>query len=390
MRHIIGIAGVLASLTLAVVAAVMNFRFGYQLGKTEADGILYGSAAVAAGALFFISFFFILSSFQARRWGQAFASIAVMVVCGAYGLSSALGHAALNRLDRSGQREAVKVQQVNLEGDLKRATEELEWQPKGARGMPAVSADMTAMRTRALWEWSGECKKPDNSAQRNFCKKYFELEREFGLAAERRRLEANIADLNRRIAENTAAGGGAIIKASDPQSYAIAETGHLLGYDVKAETVALILMLLVPLMLEIGSSGGLYASLGMWGLGHNLAPPRPAPASSPSPQPKGRKRELPPAAKPPVLAEEEVRERTRAMLSVFWSRHMRPMPAVSTHSRTAYEHYVGVCKAEGEQPASEAVFLRHAESYVRLRTQAEGGWLLHGVTPVGQPELRAA
>jgi len=389
MRHIIGIAGVAASLVLAYVAAHMNYRFGYQLGRTPEDGQLYGMAAVAAGILFFISFFFILSSFQARKWGQALASLAVLVVCGAYGLSSALGHAALNRLDRSGMREAVKVQQANLTEDLKRAKDELSWQPQ-ARGMPVVAAEMTAMKTRALWGWSDECRKPNDNAQRNFCRKLAELERELGAAAERRRLETHISDLNQKIANGHAAGGGGVIKASDPQSYAIAETGHLLGYDVKAETVALILMLLVPLMLEIGSSGGLYASLGMWGLGHDLAPPRKAPASSPSPQPKGRKRELPPAAKPPALAEEEVRERTRAMLAVFWSRHMRPMPAVSTHSRTAYEHYVGVCKAEGEQPASEQVFLRHAETFVKFRQPVEGGWLLHGVTPVGQPELQAA
>lgn len=382
MRHIIGITGVAASLVLAYVAAHMNYRFGYQLGRTPEDGQLYGTAAVAAGVLFFISFFFILSSFQARRWGQALASLAVLVVCGAYGLSSALGHAALNRLDRSGAREAVKVQHVSLEDDLKRAKSELAFQPQ-ARGMPVVAAEMTALKTRALWTWSEECKKPDNNAQRNFCRRYFELEREFGAAAERRRLETSISDINQRIASNTAAGGGGIIKASDPQSYAIAETGHLLGYDVRAETVALILMLLVPLMLEIGSSGGLYAALGMWGVGHNLAPPRrerPAPIEPPMRAP--RRAPLPVPRYALTSEAVEMTERTRAMLSVFWARHMRPIAALSTPAGTAYEHYRDICLAEGETPASREAFLKAAEPYVRLRTHAGGDWMLHGVTPV--------
>jgi hypothetical protein len=47
-RHILGVLGVLAAGVLLAVSAAMNYRFGFSLGKTPADGQIYGAASAAA------------------------------------------------------------------------------------------------------------------------------------------------------------------------------------------------------------------------------------------------------------------------------------------------------------------------------------------------------
>ena len=47
MRHVLGIAGVLAASVLLVVSAMMNYQFGYSLGKTPTDSHIYGMASAA-------------------------------------------------------------------------------------------------------------------------------------------------------------------------------------------------------------------------------------------------------------------------------------------------------------------------------------------------------
>ena len=47
-RHVLGVLGVIAASVLLVVSAMMNYRFGYTLGKTPSDGHIYGLASAAA------------------------------------------------------------------------------------------------------------------------------------------------------------------------------------------------------------------------------------------------------------------------------------------------------------------------------------------------------
>ena len=105
MRHLMGVLGVLAAGVLLAVSAAMNWRFGYSLGKTELDGMIYGSASAAADCLKALTPFFFFAAIRNRMWSQAAAAAVVGIVMTAYSLTSALGHAALNRLDTTGQRD---------------------------------------------------------------------------------------------------------------------------------------------------------------------------------------------------------------------------------------------------------------------------------------------
>lgn len=121
MRHVLGVLGVLAAGVLLAVSAAMNWRFGFSLGKTELDGQIYGAASAAADCFKALVPFFLFAAIKNRMWSQAAASALVWVVVTAYSLTSAVGHAALNRLDTSGQRAAHAATYKDLRGELKRA-----------------------------------------------------------------------------------------------------------------------------------------------------------------------------------------------------------------------------------------------------------------------------
>ena len=104
MRHVLGVLGVAAAGVLLAVSAAMNWRFGYSLGVSEVDKQIYGAASAAADCFKALVPFFFFAAIRNRMWSQAAASAVIWVVVTGYSLTSALGHAMLNRLDTSGSR----------------------------------------------------------------------------------------------------------------------------------------------------------------------------------------------------------------------------------------------------------------------------------------------
>lgn len=129
MRHVLGVLGVLAAGVLLAVSAAMNWRFGFSLGRTELDGQIYGAASAAADCLKALIPFFFFAAIRNKIWSQAAASALVWVVVTAYSMTSALGHAALNRFDTTGQRAQVAQSYQDLRTELKKAEEESSWNP---------------------------------------------------------------------------------------------------------------------------------------------------------------------------------------------------------------------------------------------------------------------
>jgi hypothetical protein len=103
MRHVLGLMGVVAASILLAVSAAMNYRFGFSLGKTAVDGQIYGLASAAADCFKALVPFFFFAALRNRMWSQALAAALVWTVVTGYSMTSALGHAALNRLDTSGK-----------------------------------------------------------------------------------------------------------------------------------------------------------------------------------------------------------------------------------------------------------------------------------------------
>ena len=51
MRTTLSLLGVGVATVLLLVSAAMNWRYGFNLGKTELDGHIYGAASAAADGL---------------------------------------------------------------------------------------------------------------------------------------------------------------------------------------------------------------------------------------------------------------------------------------------------------------------------------------------------
>lgn len=267
MRHALGVLGVLAAGVLLAVSAAMNWRFGLSLGKTELDGQIYGAASAAADCFKALIPFFLFAAVRNKMWSQAAASAVVWVVVTSYSLTSAFGHAALNRFDTAGQREVASQSYKDLRADLQRAQEQLSWVPQH-RPAATVQSEMAAAKTNRAWQWTDGCTKVKDKYQRTFCDKYHALAAELGSAEQRGALEARVAETQAALSKTTA--GGSVMAEADPQAAVLAK---LSGFDVS--TIQMALTVFIAILLEIGSSFGMYVAFSAWRIDDRLAPAAP-------------------------------------------------------------------------------------------------------------------
>jgi len=277
MRHVLGVLGVLAAAVLLAVSAAMNWRFGYSLGKTELDGLIYGSASAAADCFKALVPFFFFAAIRNRMWSQAAAAAVVWVVVLAYSLTSALGHAALNRLDTAGQRAAHAQSYQDLRSDLNRTQEQLSWIPQH-RPAQTVQAEIESLKLQPAWRWSRECTQIKGSQTRGLCQKYQGLTSELASAEQADILGKRIDEIHTKLANTSGEGlqGSAVMSAADPQAAVLSKLLHFVGAgSVKVEDMQTALTIFVALLLEVGSGFGMYVAFSTWRLHESEAPSAP-------------------------------------------------------------------------------------------------------------------
>ncbi len=256
MRHALGVLGVVAAGVLLAVSAAMNWRFGLSLGKTELDGQIYGAASAAADCFKALIPFFLFAAIRNKMWSQAAAGAVVWVVVTAYSLTSAFGHAALNRFDTAGQRQVQAQAYKDLRSDLTRAQEQLSWVPQH-RPAATVQSEMANLKNQRGWEASKGCSEVKGKWQRTFCDGYNALAAEHGSAEQRVALETRIATTQSKLAD--AGKSGSVAAEADPQAAVLAKVSGL-----PVETIQLALTAFIALLLEIGSSFGMYIAFSTW------------------------------------------------------------------------------------------------------------------------------
>jgi len=256
----------------------MNWRFGVSLGRTELDGQIYGAASAAADCMKALVPFFFFAALRNRMWSQALASALVWVVVTSYSLTSALGHAALNRMDTAGQRTASADSYKDHRADLTRAQEQLSWIPQH-RPAQAVQADLDALKDDKSWAATEQCSKVTGPKSRGFCQKYHALSAELASAEQTIALEARIADIQGKMTNVT---GHAVMSEGDPQAAVLAKLAALIAPSVKVEDVQTALTVFIALLLEVGSGFGMYIAFSQWRLYDSHAPAAPvmAPVST--------------------------------------------------------------------------------------------------------------
>ncbi len=362
MRHVLGILGVLAAGVLLAVSAAMNWRFGYSLGKTELDGLIYGSASAAADCMKALVPFFFFAALRNKMWSQAAASVVVWVVVTAYSLTSALGHAALNRLDTAGQRAVEAQSYKDLRADLKRAEEQLSWVPQH-RPMAAVQSDIENAKNQRPWAWTSGCTDVKGKQGRDFCQQYLAFASEFASGEEAGKLQTRIAEISGKLSQVK---GSTVMAESDPQAAVLAK---LSGMDL--EKVQIAMTIFIALLLEVGSGFGMYVAFSQWRLYDNDAPAAPmmatvmtstaaaavtVPAAQPAPVQIARPRSgandnktAPASAK--LIAPESDVER-------FYKEAVETENGSTVSATQLYEEYCIWCEDQKKEPLAHPTFGR--------------------------------
>ena len=271
MRHVLGVLGVLAAGVLLAVSAAMNWRFGFSLGRSELDGQIYGAASAAADCLKALIPFFFFAAVRNKVWSQAAASALVWVVVTTYSMTSALGHAALNRFDSTGHRAQEAQTYQDLRTELKRAEEQAGWIPQH-RPYEAVQSEIDGLKLQKAWKWSNGCKDVNSKTERSFCQKLTALDAELASASAAKTADSRISELRSKI---DAAAGTPAMSEADPQAKVLTELAAAFFPNVKIENVQMALTLFVALLLEIGSGFGMYVAFSQWRLYDRQMPAAP-------------------------------------------------------------------------------------------------------------------
>jgi hypothetical protein len=262
MRHVLGVLGVLAAGVLLAVSAAMNWRFGFSLGRTELDGQIYGAASAAADCMKALVPFFFFAAVRNRIWSQAAASALVWTVVTTYSMTSALGHAALNRFDSTGERAQEAQVYQDLRTELTRAEEQAAWIPQH-RPYETVQSEIDGLKLDKAWKWSKGCTEVTTNMRRQLCQQVTSLEAELASAASAKKADAHIAELKSKI---DATAGTPALSEADPQAKVLTELANAFFPNVKIENVQMALTLFVALLLEIGSGFGMYVAFSQWRL----------------------------------------------------------------------------------------------------------------------------
>ncbi len=366
MRHALGVLGVLAAGVLLAVSAAMNWRFGFSLGRTEFDGQIYGAASAAADCMKALVPFFFFAALRTKMWSQAAASALVWVVVMAYSMTSALGHAALNRLDMAGQRAATVQTYKDHRADLKRAQEQLSWIPQH-RPAQAVQSQIDSVKADRAWRWTKGCTKVTGPKGRSYCQKYHGFTAELASAEQANVLEARIADTQAKLAQSS---GATVMSEADPQAAVLAKLAGVFMPSIKVEDVQTALTVFIALLLEVGSAFGMYVAFSQWRLYDSYAPAAPnmAPVSAAvaaEPPPKAvaitkprsgandnktaNDTERVPAAR--TLAPETDVER-------FYKERIETQDGSSLTATSLYEDYCGWCEEQRKEPLALPTFGR--------------------------------
>ena len=362
MRHALGVLGVLAAGVLLAVSAAMNWRFGYSLGITEVDKQIYGAASAAADCFKALVPFFFFAAIRNKMWAQAVASAVVWVVVMAYSLTSALGHAALNRMDTTGQRAVEASAYKDLRADLKRAQDQLSWIPQH-RPAATVLSDIDGMRFQRLWTVTKSCAEATGPQGREFCQKYQGLNAELASAQQADKWNGVITEINTKLAQ--AKGVNAMAEA-DPQAAVLAKLAGIFGLSVKTEDMQTALAVFVAVLLEVGSGFGMFVAMATWRLHDQHAPAMPKMAATrvrdvvedvvPQPQPI-------PASKPRLGVANDNRSAPKLTapetdVERFYKERIDASEGTSLTATTLYEDYCAWCEEQQKEPLALPTFGR--------------------------------
>jgi len=267
------VTGIFASPSLAI-------NVYYQLSQPR-DGatsyVLAGASAlsviVACAATFALR-----NSWRNAEYGLALICLLALLGTTVYNLSNAVGFAGSSRSEISGTRTSRSTEVQRLQDtDLPAKQNSRETPAKTAAGKtPAMAeADLKVLEQDPRWTASDKCnaEKVVKAKAASFCKGYAEKSAILVAAKEVERIDKEIADLTRQIAEK--GGAGVVNQPADTQAASIAKAFSLVHVEVGEKEIGDYLNFGLGIVIEIiGTFGPIVAKTAAGG-----SAPVPVPAS---------------------------------------------------------------------------------------------------------------
>jgi hypothetical protein len=362
----------------------MNWRFGVSLGRTELDGEIYGAASAAADCLKALVPFFFFAALRNRMWSQAAASAVVGVVVTAYSLTSALGHAALNRFDTAGQRTVEAQSYKDLRGDLKRAEDQLSWIPQH-RPAATVQGEIDGVKNQRQWDWTNGCKDVTGKQGRDFCQKYHALTAELASGQQAQTLEAHVAEIQSKLGHTKAI---TVMAEADPQAAVLAK---LSGLDI--DKVQMAMTIFIALLLEVGSSFGMYIAFSQWRLYDREAPAAPRMASVSTAAAAVAAPQAVPVKKPRFGANDNKTLPPQKLLvpetdvQRFYKENVESQDGHTVSATALYEAYCVWCEERQKEPLALPTFGREIAEFGIQKVKKKDGVRYVGIALKSDLEL---
>lgn len=186
--------GLLVTTILLIASTFMNWRYGFSLGRTEVDGLIYGAAAASADGLKALSPFFALWALRRHAWLPMIIATLIWLLCSIFSFTSAIGFAALNRADTFASRAYNQQQYQNLQSKIDDLTQKLSQLPKH-RPIATLQSEITAHQQHFRWQTTDKCTNATVTPSRTYCKTYFSLQSELATAEKSEQIQKKLVDL---------------------------------------------------------------------------------------------------------------------------------------------------------------------------------------------------
>lgn len=246
------------------VSIMMNFRFGFGLGREAWDAWAYGLAGSLADCIKPVLPLLVLLRVKSGEYLRGLATAVLFVACVAYSTMSGIGFAALNRADTAGERAVKADSYQRLQRQLRDAEQELG-KLRDAKPTATVAAEMAALLQEPVYRskrskrvrgtvgsLTGDCSRRSRWGNANArCSVYRKLKGELASGARAESLRGKIGELNAQLGQVTAS--GRVTGQADPQ---VSLLQHLTGLETISIQIAL--SLATALLVELVSGWGLF------------------------------------------------------------------------------------------------------------------------------------
>lgn len=337
--------GVMVSLGLIAVSALLNFRMGYRSADTEFDGWVYGLGASCGDVLKAISPFMAFWGMRRREWVAMAAAILLFIVFTAYSFTAALGFAAEHRSSKRAANLRDIEHHGDVRGELDRAEASLKLLGAQRSSAEVESAVVTAYRQfvgssgKTVETASAKCTL-NRLATRATCLEIAKLGEEVARAKESERLAATVTTLRSELDHRES---GASSTSADPQVDAIKRAAMVASLTVESDDISYGLSFLMALFIELGSGLGLYVSTTPWR-------ERRQARRAPDPQPTAVAEIMPPAKATNAIG------RLMGPLDGYAHERLEKDQEGRVSTGALYQDYMSWCRSRGYLPYTRGEF----------------------------------